>query len=161
MVSPSEKLVSVRDAICWLLVLAVFCSLGKSLGLRCAVRWKQRANESQGGEAHPPLITRDKGCPNLAYQLLLCFNFIPYTRACLSVCYPSFLCWSIFNVPPHLGRDKSRSLCGRVVRDEGAVCNFLLAFSLTSCRLVLQLWVGISIFTAKNCRQCHLLLLFF
>lgn len=38
MVSPSEKLVSVRDAIFRLLVLVVFCSLGESQGLRCAAR---------------------------------------------------------------------------------------------------------------------------
>lgn len=83
----------------------------------------------------PLLITRDKACPILTYQQPLCFSFIPYTRARVNVwgCWPPFLLWIIFNFPPHLGWDKSRSLCGRVVRDEVAVSTFLLEFSLTAC----------------------------
>lgn len=137
MVSPSEKLVSVRDAICWLLVLAVFCSMGDSLGLRCSARWKQWENKSQGGETHPPLITWDKACPILTYQQHCAFasSFTPELVGMCQFASPLFLLWIIFNFPSHLGWDKSTSLCGRVVRDEAAVSKFLLEFSLT-CRPV-------------------------
>lgn len=94
----------------------------------------RRENVSQSGEAHPPLITWDKVCPILTYQQPLCFSSIPYQSlfACVSLLAP-FLLWIIFNFPAHLG---SRSLCGRVVRDEAAVSTFLLEFSLTACRPV-------------------------
>lgn len=50
MVSPSEKLVSVRDAICRLLVLVVFCTLVSHWVCRVRQDESLGGNESQGGE---------------------------------------------------------------------------------------------------------------
>lgn len=56
MVSPSEKLVSVRDAICRLLVLAVFCSLGESWV--CGVQQDESGGKMRAKVVRPiPLLS--------------------------------------------------------------------------------------------------------